>query len=319
MKTAIGFLVLLAASSICYSADHSPAWAYGVQTPPVPKPSEEHDRSLHHVKGSKLAFTRAQINDAFGPADWFPEEHPTMPEIVAIGRKPKILACALCHLPNGKGRPENASVVGFTHEYFVHQMHEFRDGDRNSADVRKANTKVMIQIAKSTTPAEIEAAADYFCALKWSPWITVKEVKTVPKMYTQVGLFLPLPGHQTEPLGERIIETPLDAEQAEGLRNPHSGFVAYVPVGSVKKGKALVTAGAGKTTPCAICHGEGLKGMGPVPGIAGRSPSYLVRQLYDIQQGTRKGDWNELMKPVVSKLSNQDMLEIAAYTASLQP
>jgi cytochrome c553 len=57
-------------------------------------------------------------------------------------------------------------------------------------------------------------------------------------------------------------------------------------------------------------------GLGPVPGIAGRSPSYMVRQLYDMQQGVRKGVWSDLMKPVVANLTDADMLAIAAYTAS---
>lgn len=80
-----------------------------------------------------------------------------------------------------------------------------------------------------------------------------------------------------------------------------------------------MTTGAGKTTQCGTCHGADLKGLGPVPGLAGRSPSYLVRQLYDMQHGARKGTWTELMKPVVAKLSDEDMIAIAAYTASLQP
>jgi cytochrome c553 len=88
--------------------------------------------------------------------------------------------------------------------------------------------------------------------------------------------------------------------------------VAYVPVGSVEKGKALAAT-------CGACHGADLKGLGPVPGIAGRSPSYLVRQMYDMQQGTRKGEWTELMKPVVAKLSQTDMLNTAAYVSSLKP
>jgi cytochrome c553 len=132
-------------------------------------------------------------------------------------------------------------------------------------------------------------------------------------------MYLPLEGDAKEPLGDRIIETPINAEATEGLRNPRSGFIAYAPVGSIEKGEALVTNGAGKTTPCAVCHGANLIGMGPVPGIAGRSPSYLVRQLYDMQQGNRSGNWTKLMQPVVAKLSTDDMLNIAAYTASLKP
>src|SRR5262249_48088456 len=122
-----------------------------------------------------------------------------------------------------------------------------------------------------------------------------------------------------EPLGNRIVETPVNGEATEVLRDPHSGFTAYVPVGSVKKGEALVTKGNGKTTACASCHGEGLKGLGPVPALAGRSPSYLMRQMFDMQNGMRKGTWTELMKPVVAKLTTGDMMNIVAYAASLAP
>lgn len=59
--------------------------------------------------------------------------------------------------------------------------------------------------------------------------------------------------------------------------------------------------------------------MAEVPGIAGRSPSYVVRQLYDIQQGTRKSALAQLMKPVVANLDGDDLVAIAAYVASLAP
>jgi len=151
-------------------------------------------------------------------------------------------------------------------------------------------------------------------------WIKVVETSTVPKTRLAGGMFLPLEGEATEPLGQRIIEVPDNVERTETLRDPHSAFTAYVPVGSVKKGETMVkTGGAGKTTQCGICHGTDLKGLGPVPGIAGRSPQYVVRQLFDMQAGTRKGVWSDLMKPVVEKLTEGDMLAIAAYTASLAP
>jgi cytochrome c553 len=122
-----------------------------------------------------------------------------------------------------------------------------------------------------------------------------------------------------EPIGQRIIEMPENLERTE-LRDSASGFVAYVPVGSIRKGEALITTGgAGKTIPCAICHGADLRGLGPIPALAGRSPSYIVRQLYDIQHGVRDGSWTELMKPVVARLSEEDMVSIAAYTASRAP
>ena len=173
----------------------------------------------------------------------------------------------------------------------------------------------MIAIAKAMTDEEIKAAAEYFGSMKWTPWIKVVETKDVPKTRIAGGLFLKLEGHETDPLGQRIIEVPDNAEATETLRDPRSPFTAYVPIGSVKKGEALVTNGAGKTTACGICHGADLTGLGPVPGIAGRSPSYLVRQMYDMQQGARHGVWTDLMKPVVAKLTEEDLVAIGAYAA----
>jgi len=122
-----------------------------------------------------------------------------------------------------------------------------------------------------------------------------------------------------EPIGQRIIEMPEDLERTE-LRDDRSGFIAYVPTGSIAKGRELVrTGGGGRTQPCGVCHGDDLRGLGPVPPLAGRSPSYLVRQLYDLQTGVRKGRWSPLMQAAVAKLSVADFVALAAYAASLEP
>src|SRR5579864_5103905 len=323
MKSILGIVIIALAlaltAGVSFAADPLP-WAYGISppaaapaTPPAP------DTSIKSLPGSTAKFTRAEISNAFGPADWYPTDHPPMPDVVAHGKKPDVRACSLCHYPNGKGRPENAGVAGLPNSYFIQQMMDFRDGDRKSAEPRKANTNVMIAIAKGMTEDEIKEAAEYYGSMKWTPWIKVVETKMVPKTRIAGGMFLTEEGGEKEPLGARIIETPENTEGTELLRDARSGFIAYVPVGSIKKGEALVTTGGGKTTACAVCHGADLKGMGPVPGLAGRSPSYMVRQMFDMQQGARKGVWTELMKPVVSKLSEDDMLAIAAYTASRMP
>jgi cytochrome c553 len=196
-------------------------------------------------------------------------------------------------------------------------MKDFRNDLRKSSDPRKANTNRMVAFAKAMTDEEILQAATYFNAMPWTQWIRVVEVSTVPKTRIQGGMFLRLEGKETEPIGSRIIEAPEDTERTEVLRDPRSGFVAYAPMGSIKRGQTLVTAGGnGKTVACATCHGATLQGMGPVPGIAGRSPSYMVRQLHDMQTGARKGSWSELMKPVVEKLTAEDFVAIAAYVAS---
>lgn len=316
--------------SVSFAADGPPAWAYGFPQPGAPaapagrgggggRGQAPPDPSPKHLAGSDLEFTSAQIRDGFGPADWFPGDHPKMPDIVAHGRRPDVRACALCHYPNGKGRAENAGIAGLPVPYFIQQMNDFRNGLRKSAEPRKANTNVMIAIAKAMTDEEIKASAEYFGSMPWTPWIKVVESDTVPKTRIAAGLFLALEGSEKEPIANRIIEVPESAEATETYRNPRSGFFAYVPPGSLKKGEALVTSGAGKTLACGGCHGADLKGLGPVPGIAGRSPSYLVRQMYDMQAGVRKGVWTPLMTKVVSRLSEDDMLQIAAYTASLKP
>jgi cytochrome c553 len=130
---------------------------------------------------------------------------------------------------------------------------------------------------------------------------------------------LPLPSGGSEPIGNRIIEVPQNPALAVN-RDPNSGFIAYVPVGSVSRGETLVkTGGAGRTIQCAICHGESLMGLGDVPRIAGVSPEYLGRQLYRFQNGTRNAKADALMKAVVVHLTENDIVDISAYLASLKP
>jgi len=316
-------LLALPTTALLRAAADMPDWAYAIPLPPpagAPPAAAAPDTSPKKIPGSDLSFTRQQISDGFGPADWFPSDHPTMPDIVAHGRRPDARACGLCHYPNGKGRQENAGVAGLPVSYFIQTMNDFRSGVRKSAESRKTNTNLMIAIAKAMTPEEIKQAADYFGGMKWTPWIRVVEATSVPKMVSRGGIWVPIEGGGTEPIGMRIIETPVDAERTEILRDPRSGFIAYAPPGSLKKGEALArTGGNGRTESCAACHGSDLKGLGPVPGIAGRSPSYLVRQMYDMQVGARSGEWSELMKPVVAKLTNEDLVDLAAYAASLMP
>lgn len=310
------------------SSDPPPPWAYGFATPPkpggeAPPPAggggtPPDNVTQKHVEGSSLAFTQQQIANGFGPADWFPADHPPMPDIVAHGKQAaNVLACDLCHYPNGKGRPENASLAGLPYAYLVQTLEDFKNGARTSADARKGNTVRMAGFAKAMTDDEIKAAAQYFSSMKWTPWIKVVETDTVPKTRIAGGMFVALEGNDKEPIGQRVIEVPVNGEATETLRNPHSSFIAYVPTGSIQKGSALVNAGGlGKTIQCGICHGPDLQGLGPVPGIAGRSPSYLARQLYDMQSGSRSGIWTDLMKPVVAKLTTDDMIAIVAYLSS---
>ena len=196
----------------------------------------------------------------------------------------------------------------------MRQLAEFKSGTR-----RGMRGGVMIQIAKAISDDDIKAAAQYFGSMNHPLWYKVVETDTVPKSYLGNGAMrFPVENGGTEPLGNRIIELPQNDLSAES-RDPRTGFVAHVPVGSVKKGEELVTTGGGKTTPCAVCHGAELKGLGQVPAITGRSPMYIYRQLNDIKIGTRNGEWVPLMKGVVQKLDDEDMVAIAAYLTSKSP
>lgn len=328
-----------AAPSTPEGADRaSPPWAYGYTGPLRPEqiaPACADQRPIscgrpaapirddgikHALPGTDRTFTLSEVQGDYGPADWYPQDHPSMPSIVAVGRSTDgVRACGLCHYPNGKGKPENASPAGFTVGYLRQQLEDFRTGARASADTRKANTNEMIAIAKALTAEEMTAATEYFASMPWTKWVRVVETDTAPRTrQTLNGLFIPIEG--TEPLGRRIIEVPENPEQTDRFRNPRSGFVAYAPRGSMARGETLVMqGGGGRTVACFMCHGLDLRGSADVPGIAGRLTSYTVRQLYDMQQGTRRGRFSYLMLPVVANLNEDDMIAVAAYLASREP
>jgi cytochrome c553 len=286
-------------------------WAY----PPTPKGKGAPDKEkLLTVPGSQKQYTAAQIGNGFNPPDWFPNEHPPMPAAVATGRQPGVRACALCHLPSGGGHPESANMAGLPVRYLIRAMEEYRSGNRIGL---RATT--MVDIAKAITDDDTRAASEYYAALKPHSRQKVVESATAPKSFVGGGgmRYASLEGG-TEPIGSRIIIIPDSAEGAQ-RRNPKSNFVAYVPPGSIARGQKLAAATDGSTIACGICHGPALKGLGDVPGISGRDPTYLFRQLYDMQQGRRKGDAMALMIAVVEKLSVDDMIALSAYAASLEP
>lgn len=286
-------------------------WAY----PVTPKAEPPDNVVLRQMPGSARQYTQAQIDDPFNAPDWYPDEHPPMPPIVAHGVKPAVQACARCHLPSGDGHPESSSLAGLPVIYAIRQMAAFKNGDRKG--IRTTN---MVAFAKAMSDDDVRAAAEYYAAIKPSVWTKVIETDTVPKTYVGAGAMrFAVAGGGTEPIGNRIIVLPQDPERAHA-RDAHSGFIDYVPVGSIAKGEALVTTGGGgKTIPCAICHGQPLKGLGEIPGITGRPPVYVVRQLYDMQNGNRTGSLVELMKAVVAQLTVGDMVAIAAYLGSREP
>jgi cytochrome c553 len=320
------FLVALASSQPQSTISHPPLepppyWAFAVDPPASPADAgvKPDDGASLHISGTKISFTRSQVHDLFNVPDWHPTAHPPMPEIVAHGRPAEVYACGYCHLPNGQGRPENSSLAGLPAAYIVQQFADFKSGARKSSDPDLQPVSLMVANETKATGAEIQIAANYFAALKPKAWIRVVEAKFVPKTHVAGWMLVVSTPHEMESIGDRIIETPENLERTE-LRDDTSGFIAYVPPGSLKRGKTLVATGAnGKTIICSTCHGPNLKGLKNVPSIAGRSPSYIVRQLYDMQSGARAGASLAQMKPVVANLSLYDIIDIAAYTSSLEP
>lgn len=342
-------------SSVDYT--HIPLWAYGAAHTPHADDAQAvqgaPDAPLsasawsnmsradfvreRRLEGSTAVFTWAEIRNERGNAyavDWFPEHHPNpMPPIITRG--PEALgsygrACGGCHLADGSGRPENASPAGLSAAYILRQLGDFKHGLCHSAEPAKANSNTMVMLAKAMTEAEMQEAADYFSAVPWRPHVTVVETDLVPTTRMQGELFIATGTELTEPIGNRIIEVPDDEEASQVLRSSGGTWTAYVPVGAVARGENLVTTGGasivngeillGRATACNTCHGLDLLGMAPdIPPLAGRSPSYLAREIFDIQQGVRAGSYElmPLMKLAVERLTADDIIDITAYLASL--
>lgn len=298
------------------SGNTFPSWAYPWDPTYKAPPADAQPR---RVPASTRTFSFVDARNAFLSPDWHPTDHPRMPEVVLHGRPPNLRACGMCHRAEGTGGPENSSLAGQPVAYLIQQMADFKSGVRRFSGPRRGPVVLMIGAAKAATDADVRIAAEYFASLKPKKIISVVEADAIPSTFLAGNFYSFKKDGQTELLGRRIIEVPLDQEQFE-LRDSRSRFRAYVPTGSVSKGTALVQAPrTGTAVTCTRCHGSGLRGTSQVPGIAGRSPSYVMRQLYDFKHKSRRGPLSSQMMAVVESLSEDDMLSIAAYLATLSP
>ncbi|MHC4044100.1 c-type cytochrome [Bradyrhizobium sp. 23AC] len=305
--------LLTAAGARAQIQEGPPAWAYPVNPPNFQRTPD--DGTVRHVPDSAAGFTLTQVRDLFAAPDWHPDDHLPMPEIVARGRKPDVFACGVCHRADGPGGPENASLFGLSAEYIIQQTAEFKTGLRTNSASRVA-TDLMIKLSKAVTDQELAEAAGYFASIKPRSNIVVVEAEAVPRTQVRDLFLAPLDGAEKEPIGQRIIEIPENVEHFVS-RDSRARFIAYVPVGSVEKGRTLAT-NSDPRVQCGTCHGADLNGTAIAPGLASRSPTYMFRQLYDFKSGARKGANSELMKPVVENLSVDDMIALVAFSVSLK-
>jgi len=284
---------------------------------PPKDPPKLDDKELLTIPDSDQKFTLARINDNFNAPDWFPAAHIAMPEIVAQGRKPRIIACAYCHTPTGQGRPENAALAGLPEAYIKEQLKAFRDGSRapSGPELYKPS-RSMQAVAVAMTDEDIDASAKYFAQQKLARRHYVIEAINIPRAEPSDWVYKQVDG--SEDLGTRVLEVAPDITRHQH-RDPKMQYTAYVPPGSLARGKQLVAGDKGKFQPCAGCHLQNLKGTDTIPPIAGRSPTYLLRQLLDFKNGMRTNEAAAQMTPVVEKLELEDMIALAAYVGSLYP
>jgi cytochrome c553 len=288
-----------------------PDWAFNI--PDKEQPSAVRPEGVIRAPGSAKEYEATKIAGNANPPDWFPDEHPAAPRAVAGGPGARF-ACGSCHLMSGQGHSESADIAGMPAEYLIRQMAYYKAG------IRKDDER-MGPIAKITSEEDVRQAAEYFASLKPTTWVKVIETATPPKTFiATAGRHRQLhPAGGTEPIGHRILEIPTDPFRTE-IRDPHSGFIAYVPPGSIARGEALAKgAEPAKTVQCARCHGDALKGKGEVPRLAGLQPLYVARQLFDMRYGSRAGETTAAMTPAVVNLSDDDIIALSSYLGSLPP
>ena len=305
----IGLSIFLATGHCAY-ADQTPSWALLVADPNQP---QENPKEVRRVPGSTKTYTLEQINDLSNPPDWRPTQHPPAPAIVSHGSGPNVPACAACHLYSGLGHPESANLAGQPAGYLAQQMADFKSGAR-------LDPARMTAIGKAISDEDARIAAQWFASLKPNVWFRVVEAAKVPQSKVTVDhLRVKLPGTKTEVLGDRIVEMAEDTDRAIS-RDPRSGFVSYVPPGSIAKGKMLAEGGVeGRSIACTTCHGAHLEGNGELPGLLGYRRCTSARQLSGFRGSTRTGPVAEPMRAAAANLTNADILLLSAYLVSLNP
>jgi cytochrome c553 len=302
MRKLMGILTFVLVPVVGFAAGNGLNWAYPVEPPPGA--NADAARPVRPVNQALIAASYTGL--------------PKMPEVVAKG---KPLPCMQCHLANGNGHPESADISGLSVNYIIEQVHAYRDGDR--IDTR---TGRMVLASKAISEKDLKEAAEYYAAItpERQQWIKTVVSNNVPKgdaPFGDGGMRYHAADGSTEPLAPaRVVEMAEDDDLVKARDQIAGGFVQFVRPDDMALGEKLAATGDnGKTVACGTCHGADYKGVDDVPRLAGRQTLYLIRTLKDIQTGARKDKNVALMKPIVERLSDADIVAVSAYLASRHP
>jgi cytochrome c553 len=71
---------------------------------------------------------------------------------------------------------------------------------------------------------------------------------------------------------------------------------------------------------CMACHGADGAGNAPAawPSLKGQQPDYIVSQLKKFRDGTRANDAGKTMRNVAARMSDTEMMAVAAYIAGIK-
>ena len=293
--------VLAAAAAVATVTLAPPTWLYPSPAGPAPQVSAEN--APVRLPGSAVSMTARDTHNRAVALDWFPDPADPAPAIVLKASQPGGYACGYCHLPRGQGRPENATLAGLSADYIIDQTEAFRIGTRTAASTGWIPTEAMRNAIAHASPAEIAEAARWFSRQDFISRVKVVESATVPPT-APLGFILAAQPGPREPIAGRIIEVPDDLDAFE-LRDPRATFTAWVPPGSIARGRAIAA-----DMGCIECHAEQLNGWGP-----GRSPSYILRQLLAFKSRARNDAGAEPMQAVADQLDWDQMVAVAAWLA----
>jgi cytochrome c553 len=260
------------------------------------------------LSGSAITYQHADFQNMARAIDWFPDSHPAAPDVVIRRTGAGAAACGYCHLPDGRGRPENARLQGLPASYIIEQVKAFATGTRRAARPDYAPARYMAEAAHALSPADLAAAATYFSQFEPLSHTRVVETATIPAA-TAWHFVNHFDATRTEPLGQRIVEGPDDPERFE-LRDPETSYTAYVPIGALKRGEAIANHGTATAPACVGCHGQFLV------GIAGASPTFLARQLMGFRAKTRNDPSAAPMQAVAANLTDAQIIDVAAFVGS---